>query len=145
LADVTTSFSPRAAEQNVDLQASSPPDHFITADYDRLDQALSNLVANALRHTPAGGRITLHALSTPAQVRITVADTGSGIPLQDLPFIFDRFWKGDRARTRDGAGSGLGLAISRQLLRAHGGDIQVTSLPGKGTIFTLELPSEQIL
>ncbi len=145
LADVATSFSPRAAEQNVVLQASSPPDIFITADYDRLDQALSNLVANALRHTPPGGRIILNAVSTPAQVRITVADTGSGIPQQDLPFIFDRFWKGDRARTRDGAGSGLGLAISRQLLRAHGGDIQVTSLPGQGTTFTLELPSEQIL
>jgi two-component system OmpR family sensor kinase/two-component system sensor histidine kinase BaeS len=140
LADVAASFSPRAAEQGVEIRAGSAPELYLHADYDRLDQVLSNLVANALRHTPSGGSISLKAESALDVARIIVADNGSGIPAADLPFIFDRFWKGDRARTRDGAGSGLGLAIARQLVRAHGGDIDVESQPGQGTVFTLSLP-----
>ncbi len=143
LADVASSFSPRAAEQGVEIRVEATPGLALSADYDRLDQVLSNLVANALRYTPRGGILTLRADLASGLVRITVADTGSGIPADDLPFIFDRFWKGDRARTRDGAGSGLGLAIARQLIRAHGGDIRADSLPGQGTTFTIEFhPTE---
>ena len=142
LADVAASFSSRAAEQGVELRAECASDAALYADYDRLDQVLSNLAANALHHTPAGGRIQLQADCTAGQARITVADTGSGISTEDLPFIFDRFWKGDRARTRGGTGSGLGLAIARQLIRAHGGDIEASSQVGQGTTFTVEFLAE---
>jgi len=108
----------------------------------RLDQVLSNLMANALRYTPAGGAVALQAQPTDNGVRIVVRDTGEGIPAEDLPFIFDRFWRGDRSRSpAGGAGSGLGLAIARQLVQTHGGRIGVESEPGQGTTFTVELPA----
>lgn len=103
---------------------------------------LGNLMANALRYTSSGGTITLRAESMPGGICITVDDTGAGIPAEDLPYIFDRFWRGDRSRSHlGGAGSGLGLAIARQLVRAHGGCISVQSKLGQGTIFTIELPA----
>ncbi len=103
----------------------------VIVDPDRLHQALSNLVANALRHTPAGGRITLSAERAAGGVELVVADTGAGIDAADLPFIFDRFWRGDRARGR--GGSGLGLPIARRLVEAHGGAITVDSVVGERT------------
>jgi len=140
LADVAASFAPQAAEQGLDLVVEAAEGLELEADYDRLDQVLSNLVANALRYTPTGGKISLRAEAVASLVRITVADTGSGIPAEELPFIFDRFWKADRSRTRDGSsGSGLGLAIARQLVRAHDGTIEASSQPGQGTTFTIEL------
>jgi signal transduction histidine kinase len=104
---------------------------------------LSNLMGNALRHTPKGGSILLRAESNPKGVRLIVRDNGEGIPPEDLPFIFERFWRGDKSRQRQsGAGSGLGLAIARQFVQAHGGKISVESEPGQGTIFTIDLPKE---
>jgi len=141
LADVATSFGGQAEAAGVALQVTTPEDALelaVTADADRLDQVLSNLVANALRHTPAGGAITLSAFAQDDSVQIVVADTGSGIPAADLPYVFDRFWRGDRSRA--GAGSGLGLAIARQLVLAHQGRIEVSSTEGMGTVFTVTLP-----
>lgn len=113
----------------------------IEADAGRLNQVLSNLVMNALRHTPAGGQIMLSAERQGEFVHIRVADTGEGIAPTDLPFLFDRFWRGDRARTHtEGVGSGLGLAIARQLVQAHGGKISVESAVGRGTTFMIDLP-----
>lgn len=147
VADVVTSFSGQAEAAGIDLSIVDcrlPVAHtplVVQGDAGRLDQVLSNLVANALRHTPAGGAITLATAVQDRQVRITVTDTGEGIAPADLPFIFDRFWRADRARTHTGgAGSGLGLAIANQLVQAHGGAIQVASELGKGTTFTLDLP-----
>jgi len=145
LQDVQTSFAGQAAAAGVELRlvcAAQDGDLPVRADPDRLDQVLSNLVSNALRHTPAGGCITLRAQPrAPDGVRLTVQDTGSGIAAQDLPYVFDRFWKSDRSRTRQaGTGSGLGLAIARQLVQAHGGQIRVESLPGEGATFIVELP-----
>jgi two-component system sensor histidine kinase BaeS len=109
----------------------------------RLNQVLGNLVSNAIRHTPAGGTITLTAVPNEDRVQIMVADTGEGIPAADLAHIFDRFWRGDRARTHlDGAGGGLGLAIAQQLVQAHGGTINVESTVGAGTTFTIDLPQK---
>jgi two-component system sensor histidine kinase BaeS len=144
LLDVQTSFSGQAEAAGIDLlvQAEGDPESMtISADAGRLDQVLGNLVANALRHTHAGGSIVLGAEPMAGGVRITVADTGEGIAPEDLPAVFDRFWKGDRSRSHaSGAGSGLGLAIVRQLVRAHGGEVEVESALGQGTTFTVELP-----
>jgi len=141
LADVQTSFSGTAEAMGIDLRVETIADLTISADPGRLDQVIGNLVANALRHTLRGGRITLGAESTPGGVRFTVTDTGEGIPPEDLPFVFDRFWRGDRSRTRsEGAGSGLGLAIARQLVQAHEGRIEVESQQGVATTFRIELP-----
>lgn len=142
LADVRTSFSGQAEASGVALIVETEAIS-VMGDGDRLDQVLSNLVANALRHTPAGGSITLKAAATPEGVRISVRDTGQGIPAEDLMYIFDRFWKGDRSRVRTaGGGSGLGLAIARQLVQNHGGQITVESQPDKGSEFTITLPSQ---
>lgn len=141
LADVATSFSGQAEAAQVAIQVVDGAGLRILGDAGRLDQVLSNLVANALRHTPADGTITLTASRQAEQALITVADTGVGIAPADLPHIFDRFWRGDRARTHSaGVGSGLGLSIANQLIKAHGGSIQVSSEVGKGTAFVITLP-----
>jgi two-component system sensor histidine kinase BaeS len=145
LADVHTSFSGQAEAAGIDLRVTTKDGTqpmTIIGDVGRLDQVLSNLLANALRHTPAGGTITLQAESCEEGVHVTVRDTGEGIPAEDLPYIFDRFWRGDRSRSHaGGAGSGLGLAIARQLVQSHGGRIDVQSEAGQGTTFTIHLPA----
>jgi two-component system OmpR family sensor kinase/two-component system sensor histidine kinase BaeS len=149
LADIGTSFSGQAEAAGIELIVSgNGPDlaansgsMTIKADAGRLDQVLSNLMVNALRHTSRGGAITLQVVPGPDHVCLSIRDTGEGIPAEDLPYIFDRFWRGDRARSHaGGAGGGLGLAIARQLIQAHGGHIEVESEPGRGTVFTIELP-----
>jgi two-component system OmpR family sensor kinase/two-component system sensor histidine kinase BaeS len=140
--DLTSSFSAQAASQGVGLTVhNADPDQTITADYDRLNQVLTNLMSNALRHTPSGGKISVETEPISGgerSARIKVKDTGSGIASENLPFIFDRFWRGDRSRT-DRSNSGLGLAISKQLILAHKGTIEVESEIGKGTTFIIEL------
>ena len=147
LADVRDAFTYQATEAGIALEVDEatalPP---LVADPQRLGQVLGNLVTNALRHTPAGGEISLGADlesvdGTPGFVRLWVADTGEGIPASDLPRIFDRFWRGDPARTREtGAGSGLGLAIAKSLVEAHGGRIWAESQVDQGTIVSCFLP-----
>ena len=144
LADVATSFSGQAEAKGIELLLETAvllPHTHISGDAGRLDQVLSNLVANALRHTPAGGRITLQARLLEDGVQIEVIDTGEGIAAEDLPFVFERFWRGDRARTHSGgAGGGLGLAIAKQIVEAHNGRIAVRSTPQETTTFTLTFP-----
>ncbi|NWG33106.1 MAG: hypothetical protein HXY42_01580 [Chloroflexi bacterium] len=143
MSDLASSFSSQAVSQNINLHTHiANPTQELTADYDRLKQVLSNLVSNALRHTPKGGKIFLEteAGSSPERnVRIMIKDTGAGIASEDLPFIFDRFWRADRSRT-ERSHSGLGLAITKQLVHAHNGRIDVQSELGKGTTFIIELP-----
>jgi two-component system OmpR family sensor kinase/two-component system sensor histidine kinase BaeS len=152
LADIVTSFTGQALAAGVSLEVDihdHPENLLLKVDPDRIDQVLTNLVANALRHTPAGGQITLSAAPIETGVRIQIQDSGQGIAPEDLPFIFDRFWKSDRSRQRaasgsdPGAHSGLGLAIARQLVRAHGGSIHAESTPGQGARFIIDLPRER--
>ncbi|WP_420627727.1 sensor histidine kinase [Candidatus Leptofilum sp.] len=144
LADVATSFSGQAEAQRVALLVETAvlsQNTQIQGDAGRLDQVLSNLVVNALRHTPRDGRIILTAKLVDNAVQIQVTDTGEGIPEEDLPFVFERFWRGDRARTHSGgAGGGLGLAIAKQIVVAHKGQISVSSIPHQATTFTLTVP-----
>lgn len=141
LTDISTSFSSQIEAAELTLQVEVPEPIWINADPERLDQVISNLTANALKHTPKGGTITLEAQPLQDSIRIIVKDSGEGIPEEDLPFIFNRFWKGDRSRSRTAStGSGLGLAISRNLVQAHSGTIEVASKVGLGTTFTIELP-----
>ncbi|MEV4448584.1 sensor histidine kinase [Streptomyces mirabilis] len=114
---------------------------WIDADPVRMRQALGNLVSNAIRHTPDGGTITLSVREEEDQVVLEVADTGSGIAAEDLPSVFDRFWRAEKSRSRRTGGSGLGLSIVRQLVAAHGGTVAVASELGAGSVFTLRLPA----
>ncbi|GAA0222060.1 HAMP domain-containing sensor histidine kinase [Cryptosporangium japonicum] len=120
------------------LEAAADPE--VSVDPVRLRQIVGNLLSNAVRHTPPGGRVTVRLEVRPAQLEIAVTDTGSGIAPADLAKVFDRFWRADTSRTRATGGSGLGLAISRQLAHAHGGELTATSEPGHGSTFTLVLP-----
>lgn len=114
----------------------------VRVDLDRFAQVLGNLLDNAIRHTPPGGRVTLSAGSTGSRVRLTVADTGEGIPSEHLPHVFERFYRVDTARDRTHGGSGIGLAIVKALVQAHGGTIAAHSDgAGRGTRFVIDLPT----
>jgi two-component system sensor histidine kinase BaeS len=150
LTDVRDAFATQAEEAGVDLVVQAEDGLLpLLGDPQRLGQVLGNLVNNALRHTPDGGCATLGAEpfapgGVPSGVRLWVADTGEGIAAEDLPRVFDRFWRGDPARSHEaGAGMGLGLAIARSLVEAHGGHIWAESggVPGGGTVVSFVLPS----
>ena len=122
---------------DVDVQ---PPALTVNADGQRLEQALQNLAANALRHTPDGGRVTLAAEATPEGTRIAVRDTGPGIPPEHLPHIFERFYKADARARATLSGSGLGLSIVQAIVERHGGTVTAVNAPGAGAIFEIRLP-----
>lgn len=111
----------------------------VTADPDRIEQAIENLVANALRHTPSGGTITLTATQKDGVATLSVSDSGSGIAPEHLPHVFERFYKVDASRAAETTGSGLGLSITKAIIERHGGTIGVASQPGR-TTFTIQLP-----
>ena len=132
----TASFAGEAAERKVTLDVSAAADlPLVDVDPLRIREVLTNLISNAMRHTPEGGRVSVTASATAKSMVVSVADTGSGIPAADLPKIFDRFYKGRASR-----GSGLGLTIARNLVVAHGGEIHAVSVEGKGTTISVRLP-----
>ncbi|QUW85478.1 HAMP domain-containing protein (plasmid) [Streptomyces mirabilis] len=134
---------PAFQTKGVDLRVSvAPRTPALEADADRLVQVLVNLLTNALRHTPAGGAVTLAAEPVGAGVMLSVADTGEGIAAEHLPHVFERFYRADPARDRAHGGSGIGLAIARALVHAHGGTITADSAgPGLGAVFRISLPA----
>ncbi len=141
LTQTMDSFALLAQEDQVALQLDTPADlPLVLADPDRLAQVLRNLLANAVRHAAPGGHVRVAAWPERGQLRISIADDGPGIAPADLAHVFDRFWRGDPARRRDGSGSGLGLAITKTLVEAQGGTIGVISEQGRGTEFWFALP-----
>jgi signal transduction histidine kinase len=130
-------------ERQIELVAALPADlPPVRADRTRLEQVLLNLVQNALRHTPPGGIIAIEGRADPgsATVTLTVADTGVGIPAEDLPLVFERFYRSDSSRARETGGAGLGLALVEELVTAMGGSVAATSEPGRGSRFSVALP-----
>jgi signal transduction histidine kinase len=143
ISNTLESFSELAAQQEVVLEGSIEPGiEAVWMDVQRMERVLANLVKNALRHTPSGGRIEVRAESFDESIRVQVWDTGEGIPAEDLPHIFDQFYRGEKSRNRATGGAGLGLAIARGIVQAHGGEIDVESEVGKGTCFSILLPKE---
>jgi signal transduction histidine kinase len=131
-----------AAARRITLTSSiAPGAEIVVGDALRLEQALQNLAANAVRHTPAGGRVELGAELDDRHVVLTVRDSGPGIPAEHLPLVFDRFYKVDPSRSHETAGSGLGLSIVKAIVERHGGTITVSSTPDKGSLFTIHLPA----
>jgi len=118
-----------------------PPTPTLWADAQRIEQVLANLLSNAIRHTPEGGRVVIALSFEPGQVRMSVQDSGSGIAPEELGHLFDRFYRADKSRSRTEGGTGLGLSIARRLAQAHGGDITVASAPGEGATFAVTLPT----
>ena len=135
--EVLELLQPRAAQARVTLRGELHP-ATVSGDPHRLHQIAANLVANAVKYTPPGGTVTVTVDHAGGSVRLVVADTGPGIEPDELPHLFDRFWRG-RAATGT-PGSGVGLTVVAELVRAHGGRIEVTSTPGTGTAFTVCLP-----
>jgi two-component system phosphate regulon sensor histidine kinase PhoR len=112
-----------------------------SADSDQVGQVLMNLLFNAIKFTPAAGKVHVRATAKDGTLAVTVADTGVGIQKEDLARIFERFYKSDKARSRSGGGTGLGLPIARHIVEAHGGSIWAESEEGKGSTFTFTLPT----
>jgi two-component system phosphate regulon sensor histidine kinase PhoR len=129
----------KAAEKEITINPGSLPGLTVLADVGRLEQVLVNLLDNAVKYTPSGGTVDLFAREAGDEVEIAVRDTGQGIPPQDLPRIFERFYRVDAARSRQEGGTGLGLAIVKHIVQLHGGTVRVESVPGKGTTFFFTL------
>lgn len=142
LAQIRQAYAPQAAQQQVTLNTEVDPElGTASLDPERMRQVLGNLLSNALRHTGVGGTVTLAARRERADTfLLAVHDTGDGIPAEDLPHIFNRFYRGDKARADTDAASGLGLAIVRSLVEMHGGQISADSAPRRGTTFLIRLP-----
>jgi len=130
----------RPIAEGIELSIGEEDQVSVMGDTDRLKQLLLNLVDNACKYTPKGGRVILGLRRAEGWAVLTVTDTGIGIPAQDLPHIFERFYRVDKARSRAAGGAGLGLSIVQWIVQAHGGKIGVQSEPNNGTTFTIHLP-----
>lgn len=143
---ITQKFVQRGREKDIEVsfETTFAAEASILIDEDRIEQVLTNLIDNAIRHTPTGGHVKVLVDQQVNFVRVRVQDNGAGIPKEDLPYVFERFYKADKARTRGKAGTGLGLAIARNIVEAHKGRILVESTVDVGTTFMFYLPLEQL-
>ncbi len=141
LGGVREYYEASAAEAGISLTTTASAEPVI-AELDRtlVQRAVSNLVSNAVAHTPPGGSVVLAANSEASAVRIEVSDTGVGIPSEALPKVFDRFFRLDSSRSQASGGTGLGLAIVQSIMLLHGGKVEIASQPGQGTRVTLHMP-----
>jgi two-component system, OmpR family, sensor histidine kinase BaeS len=141
-------FSAEAEEHSIRLstqvlpgETGAPPSMKVNADPQRVEQVIGNLVGNALRYVPNGGKVTISVIQSTHTIRLAVSDNGPGLPEADLPFVFDRFWRGEKARSRSAGGAGLGLSIARQLVAVMGGEVGAQNLVGGGFEIWFDLPS----
>jgi two-component system, OmpR family, phosphate regulon sensor histidine kinase PhoR len=140
VAEAAGRLRPQAARHGVALNARAAAETTVMADPDRLIQVLTNLIDNAIKFTPEGGWVDVALRDDGTDAMVSVSDSGRGIPQDDLPRVFDRFYRVERSRSREAGGTGLGLAIAKHIVEAHGGRIAVASRPGRGTTFTVALP-----
>lgn len=140
LTDLVRLYQPQAQNNNIALQTKLTPNLMWRGHETHLTQAFTNLLQNALRYTPEGGTVTVRSGQNAEGRFVAIEDTGIGIASEDIPKIFDRFWRADQARTAAAGGSGLGLSIVMAIIDSHGGSIDVRSQPGKGSCFTIRLP-----
>ncbi|MBI2412155.1 MAG: PAS domain-containing protein [Deltaproteobacteria bacterium] len=134
-------FEKQARDKGISIASDTDELPKVSGDRDRLEQVMVNLLDNAIKYTPSGGEIKVRAEKTDGGVRVDVVDTGIGIPAGDLPRIFERFYRVDKARSRELGGTGLGLAIVKHIIQGHNGKLQVESAPGKGSCFSFFLKS----
>jgi len=141
ISDTLNRFAQLAARKSVTLEG-EVSDHLdqVTVDVQKIERVLANLLANAIRHTPAEGRVRVQARKTGEWLLVEITDTGEGIAPADLPHVFDQFYRGEKSRSHATGGSGLGLAIAKRIVEAHGGEIGVESEPGQGARFWFTLP-----
>ncbi|MGE0370189.1 MAG: sensor histidine kinase, partial [Candidatus Dadabacteria bacterium] len=137
--DVVDLYGYVAEEKGVSVRAGFPEELFLTADRSRIRQVLANLLDNAIKYTPSGGRIDIEASRTDKEVEITIKDTGVGISEDELDNIWDRLYRGDKSRSQRGLG--LGLSLVKAIVGAHRGRVEVSSKPGLGSVFSVHLPS----
>jgi signal transduction histidine kinase len=141
ISDTLESFTELAKQGEITLEGNVDSDvDPVMMDTQAIGRVLNNLISNALRHTPNRGRVSVWVRRTTRGVEVTVSDTGEGIRAEDIPHIFERFYRGEKSRNRGTGGAGLGLAIARGIVQAHGGDIRVESQAGKGTQFSFRIP-----
>jgi two-component system sensor histidine kinase ResE len=142
LQNIVEKFTPQAKRANVELKLNIPAGlPMVVGDGDRLAQVFTNLVDNALKFTSEGGGVTLSVKEVGSEMELSIADTGSGVPKEALPRLFDRFYQVDQSRAGgEKHGTGLGLAIAKEIVQAHGGRIGVRSQAGQGTVFVIHLP-----
>ena len=142
--DVVVKFQPQALERHIGLTSSFSHDlPFVIGDIAMIERVLVNLIDNALRYTPREGQVRVELASGADSVKVRVVDTGQGIPLEDLPHVFDRFYRADKSRSRISGGSGIGLAIAKHILASHRSDIYVERSSAAGTVFAFELPTRR--
>ncbi len=137
---ILNKFTQAARDGNIELIGDFTEDLQLNIDEDRIEQVFTNLIDNAIRHTPDNGSVTIRLVKYGNIAQITVSDTGDGIPEEDLQYIFERFYKADKARTRVKGGTGLGLSIAKNIIEAHGGVITASRGAEKGTVMTITLP-----
>ena len=141
VSDTVRDLVPAAADRQIQLDAAAPPKPvYVFADAGRLQQVLHNLIENALQYSEPGGRVHVRVGSGPGEAIVAVSDTGIGIPEDDLPYVFERFFRSKMSRRTNPGGSGLGLSIVRWIVEAHKGRVTAESVVGKGSTFTVRLP-----
>jgi signal transduction histidine kinase len=142
---VVARFQPQAESKNIQLTFDSKgqvPDQMLDAG--RIEQILGNLLSNALRHTPDQGQIAVELEQQGNQLRLSIHDSGAGIPAEAMDHLFERFYRTDKSRSREAGGTGLGLTIAQQLAQAHGGSIRAANHPAGGALFVLSLPVQAV-
>jgi signal transduction histidine kinase len=142
VSSIVTANDPEAARKGVSLSVGIEPGlPSAMMDEDRISQVVANLLSNALRYTPSGGKVVVSVSRDDGALSVSVADTGQGIPEADLPHIFDRYYRGPEPKEKRAGGSGIGLAVVKELVEAHGGRVWARSTPGQGSTFFFTLPT----